>query len=226
MGIINGAFAGGMAPGMQAMGAQLVDYGMRENLMKKEAEVREAAAQKLAERSTQVEGAQHERNRKEVVADQVTAQKDALGLIDARGKQERQSANTSKADDMTKTEIAENNNLLAEFISTSEAAAKNPSDKEMANNAEVLRKQYIARTGKDPRQSKGGDYSAIMEGDETGVKRLTGTLEKNTGTITRLKPENNEQTFSTPAEVQAAKAAGKIKSGDIINTPNGQMKVK
>ena len=33
------------------------------------------------------------------------------------------------------------------------------------------------------------------------------------------------QKFSSPADVAAAKAAGKLKAGDVIETPNGLMKV-
>jgi hypothetical protein len=57
---------------------------------------------------------------------------------------------------------------------------------------------------------------------ETGETRMGGTAQQ-TGTPTPT--QAGAPTFNSMAEAQAAKTAGKIKSGDIINTPNGPIRI-
>jgi len=101
MGIIN-SFLGGAAQGVSDMGKQLVDYGMKENLMKEELAARKEMEDRIAERNVTTEAAQHTRNRKETVEDQGTAQKNALELQNRKeGKTETQSQRAALASSLT-----------------------------------------------------------------------------------------------------------------------------
>ena len=101
-GLINGAFAGGAAPGISRMGEQLVDYGMKENLMKEELAARSEMEARIAERNVTTEATQHARNRGEAMEDQGTAQKNALELQDRKeGKTENQSQRAALASSLT-----------------------------------------------------------------------------------------------------------------------------
>jgi len=93
----------------------------------------------------------------------------------------------------------------------------------------ALMEQYLIASG------KGGDkrYLSVQGGEEFGADGISKIKRPDSvfDTVTRQAIPLQQQAqsaaprFNSVADVQAAKAAGKIKSGDIINTPNGMIKV-
>ena len=93
----------------------------------------------------------------------------------------------------------------------------------------ALMEQYLIASG------KGGDkrYLSVQGGEEFGADGISKIKRPDSvfDTVTRQAIPLQQQaqsaapSFNSVADVQAAKAAGKIKSGDIINTPNGMIKV-
>lgn len=90
----------------------------------------------------------------------------------------------------------------------------------------------LASQGKNPAENRfqkvdGGEY--IGPDGFTKMKSPSGMFDTHTQTFIPMdqqsQPGNGAQKFSSPADVAAAKAAGKLKSGDVIETPNGLMKV-
>lgn len=94
----------------------------------------------------------------------------------------------------------------------------------------ALMEQYLIASGKS------GDkrYLSVQGGEEFGADGISKIKRPDSvfDTVTRQAIPLQQQaqsaappSFNSVADVQAAKAAGKIKSGDIINTPNGMIKV-
>lgn len=104
-----------------------------------------------------------------------------------------------------------------------------------ANDAErnkILAKQAEAKQFHQPIAVSGGEVAD--PNDPMGQRKLkmpNSVYDPNTGKW-HTQPQGGAAqqggapSFSTPAEVDAAKAAGKIKAGDVISTPNGLIKVK
>ena len=218
MGLI-GSFLGGAAPGMMEVGKQMADYSSRSTLMKEEAAIRAEAEARL-----------HERGRGEQQADYETKKADEISAEGRRVKNEISIRNKTRdpldveasqftLDTAQKNEGYKQGLINAEAV-MAQSAPDTPEYNKAAKDAEIYKKAMNAG-GKE-----GGAFHTNVVDDEEGRKTLAVTDYK--GNTTWRKPGDNQQaqTFATPAEVQAAKSAGKIKSGDIINTPNGQIRVK
>lgn len=103
-----------------------------------------------------------------------------------------------------------------------------------ANESErnkILAKSAEAKLVQHPIAVPGGEVADPS--DPMGQRKLklpSSIYDPNTGRwVSQPQAGTSQQggapSFATPAEVSAAKAAGKIKSGDIISTPNGLIKV-
>ena len=106
-------------------------------------------------------------------------------------------------------------------------AAKTPEEREVINNLYSM----LTTKGQD-------DWTAIHAAggtdptDPLGTRRLPDQvikLSKRTGAHEVLGPgaaTSSVPKFASPAELEAAKKAGKVKAGDIVSTPNGNIRVK
>lgn len=112
-GLINSNFLGGAAPGVTQMGAQLTAYGLTKSLQDQQEQARRDMEERIAERNAGVRTAERTQDRAyavddqklkrlETIADQDTAQENALALQDRKeGNVETQSRRASLVSSLT-----------------------------------------------------------------------------------------------------------------------------
>ena len=183
-----------------------------------------ALAQLQEEIRAETEARIHERTRGEQKADMATQQENQLGLIGARIKAEKDADPSAAALREAQTEqiriSTKQSKQQAELQKQREGAfdlANN--DKAPQEERNAARKLYNNLTEKLNSMIP-SEKTKIM--DEFGNDKLA---DKRKSYDTMAETSATKQ-YQSPSEVQAAKAAGKIKTGDIINTPNGQIRVK
>ncbi len=113
-------------------------------------------------------------------------------------------------------------------------------------DAETYRQELIARFQQDPAgMSDKVRFSKIEITGEDGFTKVPAILDRVTGETTPVdmapkkeakgkapgligadSGKSGQKFFNTPAELAAAKAKGEVKSGDMVDTPQGPKRVK
>ena len=134
------------------------------------------------------------------------------------------------ANELTKTQIAAGQQANAKTKAQSDLLAKISGETDPAKRMALI-DSLMAGQGKNPAEHR---YVKVDGGEEIGpdgmtkIKRPSGVFDTQTQQFIPMTPQQHgggAQKFSSPADVAAAKAAGKLKAGDVIETPNGLMKV-
>ena len=134
------------------------------------------------------------------------------------------------ANELTKTQITAGQQANAKTKAQSDLLAKISGETDPAKRSALI-DSLLAGQGKNPSEHR---YVKVDGGEEIGpdgmtkIKRPSGVFDTQTQQFIPMTPQQQgggAQKFSSPADVAAAKAAGKLKAGDVIETPNGLMKV-
>lgn len=132
--------------------------------------------------------------------------------------------------ELTKTQITAGQQANAKTKAQSDLLAKISGETDQAKRTALI-DSLLAGQGKNPSEHR---YVKVDGGEEIGpdgttkIKRPSGVFDTQTQQFIPMTPQQHgggAQKFSSPADVAAAKAAGKLKAGDVIETPNGLMKV-
>ena len=134
------------------------------------------------------------------------------------------------ANELINTQITAGQQSNAKTKAQSDLLARISGETDPAKRSALI-DSLLAGQGKNPSEHR---YVKVDGGEEIGpdgmtkIKRPSGVFDTQTQQFIPMTPQQQgggAQKFSSPADVAAAKAAGKLKAGDVIETPNGLMKV-
>ena len=133
------------------------------------------------------------------------------------------------ANELAKTQIEAGKQANAKGQAQNDLLAKIRGETDPAKRMAMI-DSLMAGQGKNPAEHR---YVKVDGGEEIGPDGMTkikrpGVFDTQTQQFIPMTPQQQgggAQKFSSPADVAAAKAAGKLKAGDVIETPNGLMKV-